>query len=369
MSSFTKSVYDVIIIGGGQSALALGYYLRKTGLNYLILDQQEQAGGSWPNYWESLRLFSPAQWSSLPGILMPGGADYYPSRDDTIHYLEAYEARYQLPIERPVTVQHVRKNQRIFEVETDRGPYQSRVVISATGSFRNPYIPSFTGQANFQGVVLHSSQYQTSALFRGKKVMVVGEGNSGAQILAELSLVAETLWVTLREPQFMPDHITGRDLFDYASAAYRAKQTGTSYTPPSLGDIVLVPSVRETRQRKVYQAVRPFDHFTVDSVRWSDGREESVDAIIFCTGFRPALSHLAPLEVVEPDGKVQTRGTRAVKAEGLWLVGYGSWTGFASATLIGVGRSAKKTVAEVERFLVDTSAKTSIKGGRNAARQ
>ena len=346
-----QSTKDVIVIGGGQSALSVGYYLRKTDLDYLILDQQEQAGGSWPHYWESLRLFSPAQWSSLPGVLMPGGADYYPGRDDTIRYLQHYEARYHLPFERPVTVQQVRQKDDQFVLSTDRGEYRSRAVISATGSFGHPYIPTIPGQDDFRGTLLHSADYRTSEPFQGKKVVIVGEGNSGAQILAEVSQVARTTWVTMDKPQFLPDDVSGRTLFDYASAAYQARQEGKSYTPPSLGNIVMVPPVKEAQRRGVYSSVRPFERFTVTGVRWPDGKEQAVDAVIFCTGFRPALDHLAPLGVVEQDGKAMTQDTRAVAAEGLWLVGYGSWTGFASATLIGVGRFAKQTVSEVEEYL------------------
>nr|WKN36454.1 ArsO family NAD(P)H-dependent flavin-containing monooxygenase [Tunicatimonas sp. TK19036] len=359
-------LYDVIIIGGGQSALAVGYYLRKTSLNYLILDDQKQAGGSWPHYWESLRLFSPAQYSSLPGVLMPGGADYYPSRDETIEYLQRYEERYDFPIKRPVRVLEVKRQEEQYSVLTSQGEYRARTVVSATGSFREPHVPTLPGQEAYQGVLMHSSQYQQAEPFSGKQVIIVGEGNSGAQILAEVSQVAETTWVTLEEPTFLPDEITGRTLFDYGTAAYEARKRGESYTPPSLGNIVSVPKVIEARQRGVYQAVRPFDSFTENGVRWPDGREQRIDAVIFCTGFRPALSHLSPLGIVEtsssaPDGKatkpiVATRGTRALNAEGLWLVGYGSWTGFASATLIGVGRSAKQTVSEIQRYLQSTTA-------------
>lgn len=351
-----QSIRDVVVIGGGQSALAVGYYLRKTTLDYLILDQQERAGGSWPHYWESLRLFSPAQWSSLPGVLMPGGADYYPDRNDTIRYLENYEARYDLPIERPVSVQQVHKEDDIFVLSTRRGEYRSRAVISATGSFQKPYIPPFPGQADFRGTILHSADYRTSESFQGKRVLVVGEGNSGAQMLAEVSQVATTTWVTLTEPKFLPDDVSGRTLFDYASAAYEARKQGKEYSPPSLGNIVMVPAVQEARQRKVYQSVRPFERFTTTGVRWPDGREQAVDVVIFCTGFRPALDHLVPLGVVGEDGKVTTQDTRAVKTEGLWLVGYGSWTGFASATLVGVGRTAKQTVSEIEEYLTQTIA-------------
>jgi len=115
----------------------------------------------------------------------------------------------------------------------------------------------------------------------------------------------------------------------------------------------MVPSVKEARKRGVYQSVRPFESFTTQGVRWTNGQEEVVDTVIFCTGYRPALDHLRPLNVIEPDGKVQTQDTRAEKMAGLWLVGYGSWTGFASATLIGVGRSAKNSVAEVENYFTN----------------
>ena len=148
-------------------------------------------------------------------------------------------------------------------------------------------------------------------------------------------------------------HVRGRVaavivLFDQATALYRARAAGRDAPPPaSLGDIVMVPPVRDARDRGVLRAVRPFVRMTERGVVWADGREEAVDAVVWCTGFRPALDHLRPLGVVEPDGRVRVRGTRSVREPMLWLVGYGNWTGFASATLIGVGRSARATVEEV----------------------
>ena len=118
-----------------------------------------------------------------------------------------------------------------------------------------------------------------------------------------------------------------------------------------LGDVVMVESVKEARGRDVLGSVRPFARFTRTGVVWADGREEDVDAVIWCTGFRPALALLADLNVVQPDGRVATTGTQATALPGLWLVGYGSWTGFASATLIGVGRSARSTVEEIQALL------------------
>lgn len=343
---------DVIVIGGGQSGLAVGYYLRRTGLSFVILDREKSGGGSWQHHWKSLRLFSPAQWSSLPGVMMPGGGNYYPSRDETVEYLRAYEARYSLPVERPVEVFSVTQAGDIFEVHTNSGDFQSRAVVSATGTFGVPVLPDVRGAGDFQGIMLHSSQYTSAERFRGKRVAVVGEGNSGAQILAELSGVADTLWITRREPRFLPDHIDGRYLFDAATQIYEARKVGRSFKSPSFGDIVMVEPVKAARERRVFEnAVRPFERFSQEGLVWADGRMEAVDAVVFCTGFRPSLDHLGALGVINDEGRVDTNGTRSTVIEGLWLVGYGSWTGFASATLIGVGRSARAAVEEIKNFL------------------
>jgi putative flavoprotein involved in K+ transport len=170
-------------------------------------------------------------------------------------------------------------------------------------------------------------------------VLVVGGGNSGAQINAEVSQIANATWVTLREPTFMPNHVDGRYLFDVASRRWQQRQaqqgaTGetlsdTSANDVSLGDIVMVPPVKAARERGVLHTVRPFSHFTEASVVWSDGWEEAIDAVIWCTGFRSALDHLGPLGVIEPDGRVLVEGTRALKEPMLWLLGYGDWTGYA----------------------------------------
>jgi putative flavoprotein involved in K+ transport len=343
--------YDVIVIGGGQSGLAMGYYLRRSGLSYLILDNQNEAGGAWLHTWKSLRLFSPAQWSSLPGTIMTGGSDYYPSRDVAIEYLKSYETKYNLPVKRNVDVFDVLKVDDEFQLQTSEGLMVSKAVVSATGSFNNPIVPEIKGSEIFSGQILHSSQYESPAQFENKRVAIVGEGNSGAQILAEVSKVTGTLWVTQKEPRFLPDHIDGRFLFDAATQMYEAQKAGKQYKPPSLGDIVMVDSVKEARNRRVLKSVRPFDYFTEDSIVWADGDEEKIDVVIFCTGFKPSLPHLKNLGIINEDGKADTIGTKSRNIDGLWLVGYGNWTGFASATLIGVGRSAKKTVEEIVESL------------------
>lgn len=344
--------FDVIIIGGGQSGLAVGYYLRRTNLSFIILDKSEKPGGAWQHHWKSLRLFSPAQWSSLPGVIMSGGGNYYPTREETIQYLREYEQKYKLPVTRPEEVKAVLKTEQGFTLQASNGIYKAKAVVSATGSFDNPFIPQVTGIEDFQGMVLHSSHYFSPDGFRGKRVAIVGEGNSGAQILAEVSSITETVWVTQKEPQFLADHIDGRYLFDAASLMYEAKKQGKAYQPPSLGDIVMVPAVKDARERGVFQnSLRPFSKFMKDGLEWADGHQEKVEAVIFCTGFKSSLHHLAELHVITKEGRVETEETKAKTIPGLWLVGYGNWTGFASATLIGVGRSAKQTAEEIKTFI------------------
>ena len=344
---------DVVVVGAGQAGLATGYFLRRTSLSFLLLDAEEGPGGAWRHGWDSLRLFSPAEWSSLPGWPMPQATEGYPTRDDVLEYLAAYERRYGFPVRRPVRVDAVSRDAAAFKVTTDLGNLTTRAVVSATGTWSSPYIPEYPGLERFKGQQIHSAQYERPDPFRGQRVLVVGGGNSGAQILAEVSKLAETCWVTEKPPVFLPDDVDGRVLFDRATARWRARQAGLPDPVPTggLGDVVMVPSVREARERGALRSRRPFVSMTEDGVRWSDGTVERFDALIWCTGFRPALGHLRELGVLQPDGRVATQGTRATACPGLWLVGYGEWTGFASATLVGVMRSARATAKEVEAWL------------------
>jgi putative flavoprotein involved in K+ transport len=343
---------DVVVIGGGQAGLSVGYYLRRTSLSYVILDAQERLGGAWLKAWDSLRLFSPAQWSSLPGWMFPGSPMRYPTRDEVISYLEQYESRYNLPVERPVRVSAVRRECDGLLVETDRGLWSAQAVVSATGTWQKPYIPSYPGRDEFAGIQIHSAQYRSPEQFKGQRVLVVGDGNSGAQILAEVLLVSDVTWVTLEEPRFLPDDVDGRVLFDRASERYRAMKEGLRESKGgSLGQIVMVEPVRHARDRGVLRSTRPFLRFTKTGVVGEGGKETQVDAVIWCTGFKSALDHLRPLGIIDSDGRVTVQGTRSITEPRLWLVGYGDWTGFASATLIGVGRSARSTVAEIAEAL------------------
>ncbi|GAA3513220.1 putative flavoprotein involved in K+ transport [Streptosporangium album] len=350
----TARAVDVLVIGGGQAGLAAGYHLRRAGADFAVLDAQEQPGGAWRHAWPSLRLFSPAQYSSLPGWMMPPPpAGGYPSAADTVAYLTDYEQRYQLPVIRPVSVRAVRRSGASLQVETDAGVWRARIVISATGAWWRPYVPYYPGIGDFAGRQLHTADYDGPASFDGRNVVIVGGGNSAAQILAELSAVAATTWVTSRPPRLLPDEVDGRALFDLATRRHQAALVGESATGiGALGDIVSVPPVREARDRGVLKAEPMFTRITSEGVAWSDGTTLACNTIVWCTGFRPALGHLAPLRLRGADGLIPTDGTRALGEPRLHLLGYGDWTGPASATLIGAARTARTAVAEVMQQLV-----------------
>ncbi|WP_426203995.1 ArsO family NAD(P)H-dependent flavin-containing monooxygenase [Pseudomonas sp. TWP3-1] len=348
-----NSKFDVVVIGGGQSALTVAYFLRRTGLSYVLLDAESAPGGAWRHGWDSLRLFSPSAWSSIAGWPMPAVSEGTPGRDDVVDYLTQYERRYDFPIVRSTRVTRVEKTEDGLRVISGDRSWDAKAVISATGTWSRPFTPSSPGQELFVGQQLHSAHYVGPNEFEGKIVLVVGGGNSGAQIYAEVSKVAQATWVTQEAPKFLPDEVDGRVLFERATARLKAQQDGMEPQQPvgGLGDIVMVPSVKEARERGVLNTVRPFTHFTSTGVVWPSGAETKIDAVIWCTGFSPALDHLSNLGIVGKDGKVAVNENRSVDSSSLWLVGYGDWTGLASATLIGVTRTARDVVNQVQSYL------------------
>lgn len=347
--------HDVVVIGGGQAGLAVAYYLRRAGLDFVVLDAEDRPGGAWLHAWDSLRLFSPAGYSSLPGWPMPPSRTKgFPTRDEVVDYLSRYELRYGFAIERPCEIEAVeRDGERLRLRLKDQRSLTARAVVSATGTWGAPYVPDYADRELFRGIQLHSAHYRNPQPFAGKRVLIVGGGNSGAQILAEVSEVAETIWVTLKEPVFLPDDVDGRVLFERASARVLGDVDQAATT--TLGDIVMVPPVKEARDRGVLTSVRPFERFTATGVVWRDGTETQIDAVLWCTGFRAATEHLRPLGVVEPDGRIEVLDQRAVEEPRLWLAGYGNWTGAASATLIGAGRTARELVPRIKDALADAT--------------
>jgi len=354
--------FEVAVIGGGQAGLATGFYLRRAGLvpgkDFVILDGADRPGGAWPRTWDGMRLFSPAGYSSLPGWMMPPWDDAtrgFPPRNHVVDYLAHYEERYELRVARPRRVESVTRADDDptgpLLVEAGEVTVAARSVVSATGTWEQPFWPIYPGAETYTGRQLHAADYRTPAEFAGQHVVVVGGGNSAAQILAEVSTTATTTWAVTRPPRFLPDDVDGRALFATARARVQALAEGRDHNGVAgLGDIVMVASVRDARDRGVLVAQPMFTRLIAHGVAWPDGSEQPCDAVIWCTGFRPALRHLRSLNLRDAGGHIPVGGPSGTQALGeprLFLVGYGDWTGPASATLAGVGPTAKATAVAI----------------------
>ncbi|HET8989409.1 MAG TPA: ArsO family NAD(P)H-dependent flavin-containing monooxygenase [Humibacillus sp.] len=354
---------DVVVVGAGQAGLAVAYYLHRAGFaphrDVVVLDANERPGGAWQHLWPSMRLFSPPAFSSLPGWMMPAADTDDPPASHVVDYLARYEQRYHLPVMHGQRVASVTRADddpaglllvsASAPESSDAASWRARTVVSATGTWGRPFVPRYPGAESFAGLQLHSADYRGPEPYAGRRVVVVGGGNTAAQLLAEISLVAETTWVTLRPPRFLPDDVDGRVLFDVATARRRALDAGQRDPGgvAGLGDVVMVGSVRDARDRGVLEAEAMFERLTPTGVDWGDGSHQEADVIIWCTGFRPDLPHLASLGLRRDGTHPATTGTRSVDEPRLHLVGYGDWTGPASATLIGVGRTAREAVREI----------------------
>jgi len=281
---------------------------------------------------------------------MPKAKDSeYPHRSDVLDYLTDYERHYQLPIYRPHHVQSVIRDNDALRVSDGKYSWLTKTVISTTGTWSHAQTPSIPGQQTYRGSQCHSAQYEGPEAFSNKRVLVVGGGNSGAQIVAELADMTSVTWVTRNEPLFLPDDVDGRVLFERATA--RIKGNGDCAPIGGIGDIVMIPTVKAARDKGQLTSVRMFERFTEHGVIWPDGSEEKIDAIIWCTGFKPELQHLTHLDVIESDGTVNVVHGQSIKEPRLWLFGYGDWASPGSATLIGAGRSARENVPKLIEFL------------------
>lgn len=351
-----KKLLDSIVIGGGQAGLASGYHLQKKGLQFLILEGNNQAIGSWPQYYDSLKLFSPSRFSSLPGMKFPSDSDQYPMRDEVIRYLQDYTKHFKLPIMTNQQVVSIEKNGEEFTIHTISGDtFQSRTIINATGSFHSAYKPDIKEQETFRGNVLHSSEYKKPDRFINQRIVVVGRGNSAVQIAVELAEVSTTTLAVRQTVQLIKQKILGQDLH------FWMKVTGLDTFPFwRFGKTIASPSsVIDLAQYKERLAEgRPnqqpmFISFYTDGVIWPDGTKEPVDTVIFATGYRSNLTYLRDIGALDSERKpLQVAGV-STSVPGLYYVGLEGQRSFASATLRGVGSDAQFVVRKLLRHLKD----------------
>ncbi|MFC4561771.1 NAD(P)-binding domain-containing protein [Nocardiopsis mangrovi] len=339
---------DVAVIGGGQAGLATAYFLGRRGFSpgdgFVVLDRASAPGGAWRHVWRSVRLISPSAYTRLPGLPWDRGSAGPPGGDEVSAYFAAYERHFALPVRRPVLVRRVRNDGPGVEttratpllVETDAGTWRARAVANATGTWDRPFIPAVPGRALFRGRQLHAAGYHAPEAFAGQRIVVVGGGHSAVQILAELSRVAETVWVTRRPPEFREGRPTEADLVAVTDQVAERVAAGlplrsvVSYT-----GLVATPDVEEARERGVLRARPMFDRITPTGVAWDDGHEVPADVLLWATGFRPVLGHLAPLRLRGPLGGIRMADTRAAVDPRVHLVGYGP-----SASMISAHRAA-----------------------------
>jgi putative flavoprotein involved in K+ transport len=336
--------FDLVIVGGGQAGLATAHTARTMGLHPLVLDASDRPGGSWPSYYDSLTLFSPARFSSLPGMPFPGDPDRYPHRDEVVAYLAAYARHLDAEIRWDHRVDRVDRRDDGFVVSTtDGATVDAPLVIAASGGFRTPYRPDLPGLDTFEGTVLHSSQYRNPQPFAGRRVVVVGGGNSAVQVATELAQVADVTITTRTPLRWQRQRILGRDFHWWLD------RTGLDTSP--LGPKLIrgtVSVIDDGRYLAAVRAGRPdhrplFTRLDGDGLRWTDGTREHVDALILATGYRPGLAYLGIT------GDPAHRGGVSTTVPGLGFVGLERQRSFASATLRGVGRDATHVLRTLVR--------------------
>ena len=292
------------MIGAGQAGLSSAYHLKKRGVpaggGFGVLDQSPEPGGAWQFRWPSLTLDTVNRLHDLPGMHLADAVDTTTGTVEAAvavpRYFAAYEKAFELPVQRPVKVRLVCERGGRFRVETDRGDFSARGLINATGTWETPYIPDYPGRDRFLGRQLHTRDYRTATEFAGQHVVIVGGGISAIQLLDEISRVTTTTWVTRRPPVFRDgpfDQEAGRAAVAMVEARVRAGLPPNSVV--SVTGLPVTPAIAAMRARGALDRQEMFSEITGTGVRWADGHELRADVILWCTGFRSSLDHLAPL--------------------------------------------------------------------------
>ena len=342
----------VVVIGGGQSGLAAARAVRQAGLRPLVLEAKDRAAGSWPDYYDSLTLFSPARYSGMPDMPFPGDPDRYPGRDEVVTYLERYAASLDVEIRTGTRVEAVEQADGAgFVVRTvDGESIEAAGVVAASGAFGNPYLPVLPGREKFSGEVLHVAAYRDPKPYPGKRVVVVGGGNSAVQVGYELAEVAAVSLATRQPVRFVPQVHGGHDLHHWLEV------TGFDALPPAWlahfvdQTLVLDTGIYQEAMTSGRLARRPmFTAFTPEGVLGLDGTTETVDVVIFATGTGPTWSTFDRSVPWTRPACPCIRGV-SVTHPGLVYVGLEFQRSFSSNTLRGVVRDAEHVAAPLAAY-------------------
>jgi FtsP/CotA-like multicopper oxidase with cupredoxin domain len=325
--------FDVAVIGAGQAGLAIGCLLAQQDRRFVILDGADSIGAAWRDRWDSLVLFTPRRYDSLPGLAFPGDPAGYPTRDEVVAYLEQYASTFQLPVQLESTVRSVSKNGRAFELELDGHGIEADQVVIATGPFQTPRMPSFADQLAPDVFQTHSLDYRRPGDVPAGTVLVVGGGNTGYQIATELSASHHVHLAIGARQTPLPQRLAGRDLFWWLETTKLLNTTVDSRLGAKLSgrDTLIGSSPRAVKRHGVQRRPRGTDA-SERTFTFADGAELSVDAVIWATGFGVDHSWI-DLPVFDRQGEVaHERGVTATP--GLYFLGL-PWQHTRGSALLG----------------------------------
>jgi putative flavoprotein involved in K+ transport len=336
---------EVIVVGGGQAGLAIGYFLARQGRDFVILEAAEEPAAAWRERWDSLKLFTPVRHNSLPGLTFPGEPGSYPRRDDVAAYLTDYVRRFDLPVELASRVRSVRKPNGGYSVELDDRRYEAQQVVVATGPFQVPFTPDIAQRLDPEVVQLHSTAYRSPEALSTGPVLVAGGGNTGFQIAAELAGSHEVhLSIGSRQTP-LPQRILGRDLFWYLEATgLIRKSTETRIGRRLAGrDTLIGSSPRALRRQDGVQLHKRAIDAAGSTVRFADGTQLDVASVVWATGFGVDHSFI-DVPVFDADGRlVHRRGVTA--SPGLYFLGL-SWQHTRGSALLGWVKDDAEFIAQ-----------------------